>query len=73
MNGNSPHSTGFDPFLRPLPKKESGKCVSSGVFMVIWKLWMCSVVSLDVDEIGLSGRLGLGKNSGLPQHNFNYF
>ena len=22
MNGNSPHSTGFDPFLRPLPKKE---------------------------------------------------
>ena len=25
MNGNSPHSTGFDPFLRPLPKKEPGK------------------------------------------------
>ena len=28
------------------------------------------MASLDVDEIGQSGRLGLGKNLGPPQHNF---
>ena len=28
------------------------------------------MASLDVDEIRQSGRLGLGKNLGPPQHNF---
>ena len=29
--------------------------------------------SLDIGEIGESGRLGLGRNLGLPQYNSNYF
>ena len=34
---------------------------------------MCSVASLDVDKIGSSGRLGLGKNLGPFHHDLNHF
>ena len=33
---------------------------------------MCSMTSLDMDEIGCGPRLDLGKNSGLPQHDFKH-
>ena len=34
---------------------------------------MCNVVSLDVDDIGCSGRMGLGKNLKPLRHDFNHF
>ena len=33
---------------------------------------MCSLASLDVDDIGQICLLGLGKNLGLLQHDFNH-
>ena len=32
---------------------------------------MCNMAFMDVEEIGLSGRLGIGKNLGPPQHDLN--
>ena len=34
---------------------------------------MRGVASLDVHEMGWSGKLGVGKNLGLLQHHFNHF
>ena len=33
---------------------------------------MCGLAPLDEDEIGYSGKFGLGENLGPPQHDFNH-
>ena len=39
-----------------------------GLFGVV----LCGAATLDVQEMGWSGKLGPGKNLGLPQHDFNH-
>ena len=42
-----------------------------GVLMGALALWMRKMISLEMGEIGGSGRLGLSKNLELPQHDSN--